>query len=134
MTGSGVLYPFFQFFNAGVVDNRGGDNWNPKKFFQKNSINFNPFPGGLIHHVQGHNHGNTHINNLKGKKKVPLQMYRIHNINNQISRQDNIPGYPLFFVKRGHTVNPGCVEHNVAVVPAASHIQSGTGIIRNIYV
>ena len=80
-----------------ILTGRNGYDWNSQELTQFLDMNGVPAGAHLIHHIQSNDHRLSQLHQLQGEIKIPLNIRRIHNIQDavRIFLQDKIPGNDL---------------------------------------
>ena len=93
----------------------------------------------LVHHVQGHHHGHSHLQKLHGQIQVPLDVGGVHDVDDAVGLfvQDEVPGDDLLTAVGRHGVDAGQVRDQGVLISlngAVLAVHRHTGKIAHVLV
>ena len=69
-----------QFVDTFVFCSRNRNHGNSQHTLHQVNVHGSAVAAKLVHHVEGHNHGNVHLQKLHGEVEVPLDVCGVHDI------------------------------------------------------
>ena len=108
----------YQFIDPFILGGRNRYNRNAEHGFHGIDVNSATVACQFVHHIQGHYHGDVHLEKLHGKIQVTLNVGGIYNIDDSLwlAVQNKVTGDNFFTGIGGHGVDSGQVcDGSVAV-------------------
>jgi hypothetical protein len=78
----------------------------------------------LVDHVQRHDRGQTHVQQLQREEQIPLEVDGVHHVDDRVGAEDDVSGHHLLVVEGGDAVDARRVD-DVGPVPASARELDG---------
>ena len=109
-----------QLVDALVLGGGDGDHGDPQQLLHGVHVHAAAVAGHLVHHVQGDDHGDVHLQKLHGQVEVALDIRGVHDVDDApgLVNEDEVPAHQLLAGIGGHGVDARQVR-DPGVGPAA---------------